>query len=72
MKRFVDMVEVGWACDLTSTQSIPTDSFCSRAVGRFRAEFLAEKSIVKIRDLDDRIATAVKILPPRSLSSKTG
>lgn len=62
----------GWACDLTKCRSLQTEAGRSSLVGRFRAEFLAEKAILKIPNGDGSIDKAIRILPPRSMESKTG
>lgn len=41
-------------------------------VGRFRAEFLAEKVLLKSVDGDGRVVSVLRILQPRSIVSKTG
>ena len=62
----------GWACDISQTKAIPTDASSSRVTGRFRAEFLAEKVILKTFDATGSLISCLKVLPPRGMTSKSG
>ena len=53
----------GWACDISRSRSFRTPAGPCVRVGRFRAEFLAEKQILKGYDSRDRLTSSILISP---------
>lgn len=60
----------GWGCEITRTHTVKCGDQMIRRSGRFRAEFLAEKVLVKT--IDTSVMGAIRLKPPRLMISKTG
>ena len=63
----------GWGCNIKDYKTIHcADASLGRSVGRLRAEFMAEKVLLKSRDESGRIHTVYKCMPPLALQAKSG
>ena len=62
----------GWACNMSKSSTVATPAGPCVRVGRFRAEFLAEKQILKGYDKHNQITSFIMISPPLSIVGKSG
>lgn len=62
----------GWGAEVTRTHTMRMGDQTIRRSGTFRAEFLAEKVLVKSIDSSGSIVAAIRLKPPRLMTSKGG
>jgi hypothetical protein len=62
----------GWSTELAQCKSIQLGESSCRRVGRWRAEFLAEKSLLKSFDENGNIVMMMKLHAPRAMAGKDG
>jgi hypothetical protein len=62
----------GWGSNMTVCRTVPVGNIFVKRFGRYRAEWLLEKLILKTIDSSGKISIAMKLKPPRSMIGKTG
>ena len=62
----------GWSTSISTTRTVPTDLVATQRVAHFRAEFLAEKTVLKTVDAAGCVKQVLLVKPPRRMDGKTG